>query len=329
MSTMRAVQILNDRGPRAALRLAEVAQPEGTHPLTPGAGVLIDVHAAGASFPELLQTYGKYQDQPPLPFIPGAEVSGIVRSVIGPADVALGDRVCALCLHGAWAEAAVAPAYTTFALPDALSFTQGAGLVVNYHTALFALQRAQMRAGERVLIHGGAGGLGSAAIQVVKGLGGRPIAVVSSEAKQAVAFEAGAEHVVRTSEDWRAAVRELCRGVDLVFDPVGGERFTDSLRVLRDGGRIVVVGFTDGTIPQVKVNRLLFRNIGVIGAAWGIGELATPDAMQAIGSAVTELVLGGAIQPIIGGRFPLGRAADALMQIEERRAVGKLVLDIR
>src|SRR3954453_9756773 len=265
---VRAVQIAELTGPEAPLRLTDLPEPEASHMLTPGAGVVVDVHAAGVSFPEVLQTRGEYQVKPPLPFVPGAEVGGVVRSAPDGAGVKEGDRVAAFCMLGGFAETAVAPEFLTFPLGE-LDFAQGAGLVLNYHTAYFALRtRGRLTEGETVLVHGGAGGVGTASLQVAKGLGARTIAVVSSDEKERVAREAGADEVVRSDAGWKDQAKAL-GGVDLVLDPVGGDRFTDSLRSLNPDGRLVVVGFTGGSIPEVRVNRLLLNNIDVVGAGWG------------------------------------------------------------
>jgi NADPH2:quinone reductase len=327
---MRAVQITDTSGPESALELVDLPEPEATHLLTPGSGVVVDVRAAGVSFPELLQTRGEYQLKPPLPFVPGSEVSGFVRSAPPESDLAPGDRVAAFTMLGGWADVAVAPDYLVFPLPEALDFDQGAGLILNYHTAYFAMHlRGRLRAGETVLVHGAAGGVGTAAIQIAKGLEARVIAVVSSDAKARVARDAGADDVVRSDGPWKDEALELTGGgVDLVLDPVGGDRFTDSLRSLREGGRVVVVGFTGGSIPEVKVNRLLLKNTEVIGAGWGAYVMPKPGVNREIGSALEALILSGAIQPVVGERFPLEQAADALRAIDERRATGKVVLDV-
>ena len=328
---MRALQITELTGPDTALRLADVPEPEASHLLTPGEGVLVDVQVAGVSFPEVLQTRGEYQIKPPLPFVPGSEVGGVVRSAPEGSGLAAGDRVAAFCMLGGFAEVAVAPQWLTFKLPDALDFAQGASLILNYHTAYFALKlRGRLAEGESVLIHGAAGGVGTAALQVAKGLGATTIAVVSTDAKAAVARDAGADHVVRSDGAWKDEAKELSGGgVDLVLDPVGGDRFTDSLRSLREGGRVAVVGFTGGSIPEVKVNRLLLNNTEVIGAGWGAYVLAKPDVNRQIGAALDELIAGGFVRPIVGQRFPLDRAADALNVIDGRGALGKVVLDVR
>jgi NADPH2:quinone reductase len=328
---MRAVQITNLDGPDQALELVEIPEPEPSHMMTPGSGVVVDAHAAGVSFPEVLQTRGMYQFKPPLPFVPGAEVGGIVRSVTGDADVEPGDRVAAFCMLGGFAEVVVAPAHMTFKLQDSLDFAQGASLVLNYHTAYFCLKmRGRLAEGEWVLIHGAAGGVGTASIQVARGLGAKTIAVVSSDEKERVARDAGADEVVRSDGPWKDQAKELSGGgVDVVLDPVGGDRFTDSLRSLRENGRVVVVGFTGGSIPEVKVNRLLLNNIEVVGAGWGAFVMSKPDVSRDIGSELAKMIDAGDVAPIVGPHFTLDRTADALNAIDRREAVGKVVLDIR
>jgi NADPH2:quinone reductase len=327
---MRALQITELTGPDTALQLVDVPEPEPSHMLSPGRGVVVDVRAAGVSFPEVLQTRGEYQLKPELPFVPGSEVGGVVRSAPEGAGVKPGDRVAAMCMLGAFAEVAVAPEFLTFALPAELDFAQGAALILNYHTAWFALKlRGRLREGETVLVHGAAGGVGTASLQVAKGLGARTIAVVSSEAKERVAREAGADAVLRSDGPWRDETQEISGGgIDVVLDPVGGDRFLDSLRSLREDGRVVVVGFTGGSIPEVKVNRLLLNNIEVVGAGWGAYVMGKPDLNREIGAGVNRLVAEGVVRPIVGARFPLEQAAEALKLIEGRGATGKVVLDV-
>ncbi len=325
------MQITKLAGPADSLELTELPDPPVEHPLTPGRGVLIDVHAAGVSFPEVLQTRGEYQLKPPLPFVPGSEVAGVVREAPEGAAVRPGDRVMAFCVLGAFAETAVAPEFLTFALPDALDHAEGAGVVLNYHTAYFAARmRGRLAEGEWVLVQGAAGGVGTATLQVARGLGARTIAVVSSAEKERVAREAGAEHVVRSDGEWRDEAREISGGgVDVVIDPVGGDRFTDSLRALREGGRVVVVGFTGGSIPEVRVNRLLLNNTEVVGAGWGGYVMGKPPVNAEIGQAIARLIEGGFVRPVVGQSFPLERAAEALECIDQRRATGKVVLTVR
>jgi NADPH:quinone reductase len=328
---MRAVQIVDLTGPESALRVVDLPEPEASHPLTPGSGVLVEVHAAGVSFPELLQTRGQYQVKPELPFVPGSEVAGVVTSAPEHASVRPGDRVAAFSFLGAWAETVVAPEPMVFKLPAQLDFAQGAGLILNYHTAYFSLKlRGRLAEGETVLIHGAAGGVGTAAIQVARGLGARTIGVVSSDEKADVARAAGADEVIRSDGPWKDEAKALSDGgVDVVLDPVGGDRFTDSIRSLREGGRVLVVGFTGGAIPEVRVNRLLLNNTEVVGAGWGAYVMGKPDAWREIGAAVSELVDAGQVRPIVGAHFPLEQAGKALRLLDERAALGKVVLDVR
>jgi NADPH2:quinone reductase len=335
---MRAIQITELTGPATAVRLANVPEPELGHELTPGEGVLIEVHAAGVAFPDVLQTRGLYQVKPELPFIPGVEVAGIVRSAPAGARVEPGDRVAAFTFTQAYAEFAVAPAPFVFKLPETLHMRQGAALILNYHTSYFALvTRGRLADGETVLVHGAAGGVGTASLQIARGLGARTIAVVSSDAKAKVAHECGADHVLRSDSPWKDEVKAL-GGADIVIDPVGGDRFTDSLRSLRGGGRLVVVGFAEGSIPEVRVNRLLLGNTEVVGAGWGgyvrdgtwTGEVSRQEAYVAeVATALDGLIAAGYVRPIVGAHFPLERAADALTLIDERGATGKVVLDVQ
>jgi NADPH:quinone reductase len=329
---VRAAQVMSLDGPSAVV-VADVPEPaEPSHPQTPGSGVLVDVHAAGVSFPDLLLSQGLYQLKVEPPFVPGVEVAGVVRAATPDTGFAPGDRVAAFTGLGGLQEVAVAPGTGTFALPERLSFAQGAALVMNYHTVFFALaMRAGVRAGESVLVHGAAGGVGTAALQVAGALGARTIAVVSSDAKEAVAREAGADEVVRSEGPWRDAAKELTggEGVDVVLDPVGGDRFLDSLRALAPDGRLVVVGFTGGAIPELRVNRLLLNNTSVVGAGWGAYLARRPDAAREIGAGVDRLVAEGRVTPIVGAELPLERAADALRLLEERSATGKVVLTLR
>jgi NADPH2:quinone reductase len=326
---LRALQISELSGPDA-LELVDVPDPPPEHMLTPGEGVLVDVRAAAVSFPDVLQTRGLYQYKPDMPFVPGAEIGGVVRSAPEGSGLSPGDRVAAFTALGGMAEVAVSPAFMTFPLPDELDFAQGAALILNYHTAYFALKlRGRLEEGERVLVHGAAGGVGTATLQVAKGLGASTVAVVSSDEKERVARDAGADDVVRSDGPWREQVVELTGGgVDIVIDPVGGDRFTDSLRSLREDGRVVVIGFTGGAIPEVKVNRLLLRNTEVVGAGWGAYAMSRPSLNVEIDEALRRMIADGIVRPVIGAHFPLARGTDAMKLIDERRATGKVVLDV-
>jgi NADPH2:quinone reductase len=327
---MRAVMLRALSGPDAA-ELTEVPEPAGSHWLAPGERMLVEVHAAAISFPDLLQTRGLYQHSVPAPYVCGGEIGGVVLEAPPGSGFAPGDRVAGLVRRGAMAERAVAPPAYMLTLPDRMSFAEGAALYINYTTAWFALHRVAARAGERVLVHGAAGGVGTATIQVAKTFGARSIAIVSSEEKERVARQLGADEVVRSSGPWLEEVRELTggRGVEIVIDTVGGERFPDSVRALAIGGRLVVVGFAAGSVPTVKVNRLLLRNLTITGISMDVYEEAHPGTVRTVNQAVQALAAEGAIKPLIGARVPLHDGAEALRIMERREAMGKIVVDVR
>jgi len=323
---VRALRLTALEGP-GALEVAELADPE------PGEdALLVEVRAAGVGFPDLLLTRGEYQIRPEPPFVPGIESAGVVLSAPPGSGFRSGDRVCALTMLGGFAELVAAPAATTLPIPEGMSFEAAAGLVMNHHTALFALERrAALREGEWALVHGAAGGVGTAALQIARGLGARPIAVASSPAKREAALAAGAEVALDATGDWVAAVREVTggRGADVIVDPVGGEILRRSVRALAPEGRLLVIGFASGEIPEIAVNRLLLRNVSLVGVNWG-GFLATePGYLRAAAERITTLHAAGAIDPVVGERYPLERGADALRDLEARRAVGKPVIVVR
>ncbi|MCW2616542.1 MAG: Alcohol dehydrogenase zinc-binding domain protein [Frankiales bacterium] len=322
---MRAVQITSLDGP-SAVELVDVPEPVAG----PGQ-YLIDVHVAGVTFPEVLQSRGEYQLKPELPFVPGSEVAGVVRTAPDGGAVQVGQRVAAFPGLGGFAEVAAVMPQGVFPLPDAVSFEGGASLPMNYLTVHFGLvRRGRLQEGETVLVHGAAGGVGTAAVQLASALGARVIAVVSSAEKGEVARRAGAHEVVDAS-DFRAQVKELTggRGVDLVVDPVGGDRFTDSLRSLAREGRLLVIGFTGGEIPTVKVNRLLLNNISVVGVGWGAYWMSEVDYLQEQWADLLPLLEAGRLDPVVGSVHPLADAAQALVELDERRAAGKVLLRVR
>lgn len=322
---MRAVRVTRLDGP-GAVELADVETPE------PGPGqVLLDVHRAGVTFPEVLQSRGLYQDKPDLPFTPGAEVAGTVVHAPEDSGCSAGDRVAAFTVLGGFAEQSLAPVDLVFPLPDEVSFDVGAALLMNYLTVQFALvRRGRLGAGEMVLVHGAGGGVGTAAVQLAKALGAGVVAVVSSDAKADVARAAGADHVV-PADGFRDAVRALTdgHGVDVVVDPVGGDRFTDSLRSLAPEGRLLVIGFAAGDIPTVRVNRLLLNNIDVVGVGWGAFALSRPRFVADQWQALLPYVVSGAVNPPIGATYDLADAGAALAALEDRRATGKVLLRLR
>ena len=322
---MRAIQVTRLDGPDA-IELAEVDEPTGD-------GVLVDVYAAGAAFPDALLTRGLYQYRPDPPFVLGAEIAGVVRSAPDGSHVRPGDRVVGLTmLTGGMAEVAVLAPDRVFKLPDNVSFEAGAGLLFNDLTMYFALNvRGRLREGETMLVHGAAGGIGTSTLRLASVLGAsRIIAVVSTKEKGEIATAAGATDVV-LSDGFKDAVKELTdgRGVDIVVDPVGGDRFTDSLRSLAPGGRLLVIGFTGGEIPTVKVNRLLLNNIDVVGVGWGAWTLSHSGALAEQWAAVERLLTSGRLAPPEPDVYPLEAAAAAVGSLENRSAKGKVVLRVR
>jgi NADPH2:quinone reductase len=306
--------------------LAEVDEPTGD-------GVLVDVYAAGAAFPDALLTRGLYQYRPDPPFVLGAEIAGVVRSAPDDSHVRPGDRVVGLTmLTGGMAEVAVLSPDRVFKLPDNVSFEAGAGLLFNDLTMYFALNvRGRLQKGETMLVHGAAGGIGTSTLRLASVLGAsRIIAVVSTKEKGEIAKAAGATDVV-LSEGFKDAVKELTggRGVDIVVDPVGGDRFTDSLRSLAPGGRLLVIGFTGGEIPTVKVNRLLLNNIDVVGVGWGAWTLSHSGALAEQWAAIERLLTSGQLAPPEPDVYPLEAAAAAVGSLENRSAKGKVVLRVR
>ncbi|WP_231502571.1 NADPH:quinone oxidoreductase family protein [Blastococcus sp. URHD0036] len=305
------------------MEIRDVPEPEPA----PGR-VRIDVHYAGVVFPDVLQTRGDYQMRPDLPFIPGWEVAGVVREDAG--GFRAGDRVAAMPVIGGFAETVAVDTEMVFPLPDAVPFDKGAAIPLNYLTADFALhRRARLVAGETVLVHGAAGGVGTAACQLAAARGARVLAVVSTPDKAEVARRAGADEVLPV-DGFRDEVRRLTggRGVDVVVDPVGGDRFTDSLRSLATEGRLIVIGFTGRAIPTVKVNRLLLTNTTVLGAASEEFWHTQPGFVGQQWQDLLPLMESGAVDPPIGSVFDLEDAAAAIRTMDERRAVGRLLIRI-
>jgi NADPH2:quinone reductase len=325
-AAMRAIQIARLDGPEAA-QVVELDEPDSD------GAVVVDVHAVGVAFPDALQSRGLYQYKPDLPYVPGAELAGVVRSAPDGAQVTAGDRVCGLTmLSGAMAEVVALQPQYVFKLPDAVSFEAGAGLLFNDLTVHFALRtRGRLTDGETVLVHGAAGGIGTSTLRLAPALGaGRTIAVVSTEEKVDVAKAAGASDVV-LADDFKDAVKALTdgRGVDIVVDPVGGDRFTDSLRSLAPGGRLLVVGFTAGDIPTVKVNRLLLNNVDAVGVGWGAWVMSHPGYLQEQWTELEPLLGSGRVSAPRPEVYPLERAAEAIAALENRTAKGKVVVKLQ
>jgi NADPH:quinone reductase len=321
---MRAVRCHELVGP-AGLRIDEVPPP------TAGPGeVLIDVRAAGVNFPDVLITYGKYQFKPDPPFVPGGEIAGLV-SAVGPgvAGFAPGDRVAATMLSGAFAERVAASATMTTKLPDAVSFETGAALLLTYATTMHALvDRARLRAGETLLVLGAAGGVGTAAIELGKCLGARVIAAASTPEKLAHCREHGADFVIDyKSEDLKQRAKALSGGgVDVVYDPVGGDATEMALRTMAWGGRHLVIGFAAGSIPKVPANLLLLKSCDLVGVFWGAFAQRSPAENRAHVERVLGWVVEGRVRPHVDAVLPFQRSREALERLERRQVKGKLVL---
>lgn len=318
--------VVHELGGVDALRLEDAPEPV----VGPGQ-VKIGVRAVGVNFPDILIIQGLYQFRPELPFSPGAEAAGTVLEVgEGVSEVAVGDRVIGFSSHGAMAEQFVVPANNAFRLPDGIGFVQGASLAMTYGTSYHALvDRAHLAAGETLLVTGAAGGVGSAAVQIGKALGSRVIAAVGTDAKAELVRSLGAdETIVYSHESMRDRVKELTSGAgaDVVYEPVGGDVFLDTLRCVAWEGRILVVGFASGTIPQAPMNLPLLKGCSIVGVFWGDFARRDPDANRANFDAIFRLALDGAVDPHVSMTFPLEQAGAALTALASRQPTGKVVL---
>jgi len=325
---MKAV-VCRSYGPPENLTLEDVPDP------APVRGqVLIDVHAAGLNFPDVLQIAGKYQFQPPFPFTPGSELAGIVIEVgDGVSGLKPGDRVMALTGTGAMAERAVVDGSAVDVIPDAMDFNTAAALGIAYGTSYHALsQRAQLRLGENLLVLGASGGVGLAAVEIGKTFGARVIAGASTDQKLSIAKEHGADVLVNYSRgSLKDTIKELTngKGADVIFDPVGGELFDQCTRCINWNGRLLVVGFAGGTIPKYPVNLALLKGCQLVGVFWGEFRQREPEVYRENCRSLFELFQQGAIKPLVSQAFPLERYADALNVFVNRQAIGKIVLEIR
>lgn len=320
--------VCNEFGPIETLALSDMPLPEAG----PGS-VLIDVAAAGVNFPDGLMVQGKYQVKPPRPFVPGSEVAGIVRAVgAGVDNVRPGDRVAAFCGIGAYAEVVCAPATQVYLLPEAIDFTAAAGFLITYGTSYHALKdRARLKPGETLLVLGAAGGVGLTAVELGALMGARVIAAASSADKLALAKQYGAEATIDYSnEDLRERIKALTenRGIDVVYDPVGGERAEVALKNLAWGGRQLVVGFAAGDIPKLPANWLLLKSADLLGVLWGASLKADPAHHARNIDALFGFYAAGKLRPHIGDTFPLARAVAGLQRVMQRQARGKVILTI-
>ena len=316
-------------GPPGDLQLKEVADP-----VPRDKEVLIRVHAAGINFPDLLMIQGQYQDKREPPFIPGAEVSGVVESVGEKVRrVKPGDRVIATPLGGAFAEKCTVREPHCMPLPDQLDFEQGAGFTITYATTWHAFrQRGRLHAGETVLVLGAAGGVGSAAVEIAHAMGARVIAAASSQEKLDFARAAGADECINYREDsLRERLKELTggKGVDVVYDPVGGDAAQAAYRALAWHGRYLVIGFASGDIPAFPANIALLKEASVMGVWWGTWAARHPDESLQNMVKLAAKVAAGELRPVVSERYPLADFANAFAALQERRALGKVVLTLQ
>jgi NADPH2:quinone reductase len=312
--------------PSAALRYAEVPDPQPA----PGA-VVVDTRAIGCNFPDILIVQGKYQVKPPLPFTPGHEISGVVRDVgEGVTRVRPGQRVLAMLGWGGYAERVAVAADRVFPIPDRMSFEEAAAFHFTYQTAYCALtRRADLQAGEWLLVHGAAGGVGLAAVQLGKALGARVIATAGTDAKLEVARRSGADVLINyATEDWVERVKAETggQGADVIYDPVGGEVFDGSTRCIAFEGRLLSVGFAGGRIPTVAVNRVLLKNISIVGVHWGLYHQRDWGRVERWMAELFALYEKGQLRPVIYQTYPLRDAAAALAAIAARESYGKVEL---
>lgn len=323
---MKAWQVTSLGAPTAALELVELEDPK------PGPGqLLVRVGAAALSFPDALLCHGEYQVKPELPFTLGVEAAGEVVAVGADVDGwAEGDRVLGMPLTGGLAELTLYDAAHSFRSPAPLDDGEAAALHMNYQTAHFALhRRAGLRAGETVLVHAGAGGVGTATIQLAKAAGARVVAVAGGQAKVDAARALGADEVVdRHEADFVAVVKDFTagRGADVVVDPVGGDTFARSTKCVAFEGRIVVVGFTSGSFGQLATNHALVKNYGVLGLHWGRYHVTDLDLVRSVQAELDALVASGAVRPLVTERLGMAQAPDGVTRLSGGTTIGRLVV---
>ncbi|GLZ85031.1 oxidoreductase [Metapseudomonas resinovorans] len=316
-------------GPADTLVLEEVASPEPKKN-----EILIDVHAAAVNFPDTLIIEGKYQFKPPFPFSPGGEAAGVVAAVGEKVShLKPGDRVMALTGWGSFAEQVAVPSYNVMPIPKGIDFNSAAAFGMTYGTSMHALkQRANLQAGETLLVLGASGGVGLAAVEIGKAMGARVIAAASSAAKLEVAKAAGADALINYSEEsLKDRVKELTggQGADVIYDPVGGDLFDAAVRSINWNGRLLVVGFASGRIPELPVNLALLKGASVVGVFWGSFAQRQPQDNLANFQQLFAWYAEGKLKPLVSQTFPLERASDAINALATRQAVGKVVVEVR
>jgi NADPH2:quinone reductase len=314
-------------GEPETMTLEDIAEPE-----VAAGQVRIRNHAAALNFLDILQVQGKYQVKPPFPFTPGAEVAGVVDAVgWGVTSVQVGDRVMAIPRGGAFAEYSYAPEASVLAMPEAMSFEEAAATPIVYQTSYFAMtHRCQIRGGEWLLVHAGASGVGMSAIQIGKALGAKVIATAGSEGKLTFARRQGADHAIDYRHaGWVDRVKEITegRGADTIYDPVGGDIFDLSTKCVAPEGRILIIGFAAGRIPSIALNRVLLKNISIIGVLWGAYVLSHPAYEAEAHAALMKLYQAGKIRPSVNAVYPFAEAPRGLRDLAERKVSGKAVLN--
>lgn len=316
-------------GPAETLVLEDIASPEPKKN-----EVLLDVHAAGVNFPDTLIIEGKYQFKPPFPFAPGGEAAGVVAAVGEKVPhLKVGDRVIALTGWGSFAEQVAVGGYNVLPIPAGMDFTTAAAFGMTYGTSMHALkQRANLQPGETLLVLGASGGVGLAAVEIGKAMGAKVIAAASSDAKLEVAKAAGADVLINYSEgSLKDKLKEITggQGVDVIYDPVGGDFFEEAFRSIAWNGRLLVVGFASGTIPSLPANLPLLKGASVVGVFWGAFAQRQPQDNAANFQQLFKWYGEGKLKPLVSQTYPLEKAADAINHLGQRKAVGKVVVQVR
>ncbi len=322
---MKAWQV-QDWGEPEQMKLVDIPRPEPR----PGE-VRIRNRAAALNFFDILQIQGKYQVKPPLPFIPGAEVAGTI-DVVGPGVIqfSVGDRVQALVSSGGYAEYSLALAGKTFPIPLNMSFEEAAAMIITYQTSYYALKyRTVLKPGEWLLVHAAAGGVGTSAVQIDKAWGARIIATAGSPNKLDFCLSQGADHALNYRDtNWVEEVKKITdgRGADIIYDPVGGDIFDLSTKCIAVEGRFLVIGFAGGRIPTLAANRILLKNISIIGCYWGGYLEHHPEFLGKAQADLLAMYEAGQIKPVVSQTYPLSEAVIALRALAERKTYGKVVL---
>ncbi len=316
-------------GPAETLVLEEIASPE-----VKKTEIVLDVYAAGVNFPDTLIIEGKYQFKPPFPFSPGGEAAGVVAAVGEKVShVKVGDRVMALTGWGSFAEQVAVPGYNVMPIPAGMDFNSAAAFGMTYGTSMHALkQRANLQPGETLLVLGASGGVGLAAVEIAKAMGAKVIAAASSAEKLAVAKAAGADELINYSEtNLKDEVKRLTGGlgVDVIYDPVGGDLFDQAIRSIAWNGRLLVVGFASGRIPELAVNLCLLKGAAVLGVFWGAFAQRQPQDNAANFQQLFAWYAEGKVKPLVSQVFALEQAAEAINALGQRKAVGKVVVQVR